>query len=182
MKYICSMLTNDGIRKKRDYASQIQEWTSHSIFFHLRRCLNTLLDTVYGRRMREVWTNEGKDKEGRKEWMRRWREAGDKIVEEDVIEISTMHRFLSSRPHGMQIFVKVLDGRTLTLQVEKSDTIYFLMQLIFDREGIPCDKQRLIFSGIQLGETRTLSSYNIQTEATIHLLLHLGGGTETCSI
>jgi ubiquitin C len=74
---------------------------------------------------------------------------------------------------GMQIFVKTLDGKSITLDVDPLHSIASLKTKIEHEKDIPTDRQCLIFGGSQLEDIRTLDDYNIQNESSLHLVIHV---------
>jgi ubiquitin len=76
----------------------------------------------------------------------------------------------------MQLFVKTLTGKTVSIEVEEGESIEDVKAKIAEKEGIPPEQQRLIFGGQQLQDAKTLDDYNVGDDATLHLVLRLRGG------
>ena len=120
IKHLCLMLTNGGMRKKEGYGKRIEEWTEEkkknegmvlmeyvvsNVYGRERRKVekNKIMET--GRRMKSLWVLGGKDKEGRREWKRRWRESVDIMSEEDVMETCIMHLYIAEEKKKEKLIV-----------------------------------------------------------------------------
>jgi ubiquitin len=89
---------------------------------------------------------------------------------------ATLSSVLGVPRGGMQLFVKTLTGKTVSIEVEEGESIEDVKAKIAEKEGIPPEQQRLIFGGQQLQDSKTLDDYNVGDDATLHLVLRLRGG------
>ena len=102
-------------------------------------------------------------------------EDGRTLMDYNIQKDNTIHLVLRLRG-GMQIFVKTLTGKTVTLDAEANESVESIKEKLNKIEGIPADQMRLIFGGKQLEDKHTLMEYNVQRESTIYLVLRLRGG------
>jgi len=113
-------------------------------------------------------------------------EDGKTIQDYNIQKESTLHLVLRLRGGGLddsnsnsnskQIFVKTLQGKNITLEVQDGDTVESIKKKITDIEGIPVDQMRLVFNGKQLEDVNTIQDYGIEADSTVHLVLRLRGG------
>ena len=74
---------------------------------------------------------------------------------------------------GMELFVKTLTGKTVTIEVEEGESIEDVKAKISEKEGIPPEQQRIIFGGQQLQDGKTIDDYDLSDDSTLHLVLRL---------
>jgi len=107
---------------------------------------------------------------------RRLEENDWTLADYQITRNSTLHVVMGLRG-GMCIFVKTLNGKTITIEVDAEEEISKIKQKVKDKEGIPPHEQRLIYAGKQLEDDQKLSSYNIMRDSTLHLVIRLPGGS-----
>ncbi|KAK3310126.1 ubiquitin-related domain-containing protein [Chaetomium strumarium] len=76
----------------------------------------------------------------------------------------------------MLIKVRTLTGKEIELNVDPSDPVSKIKELVEEKEGIPPAQQRLIYGGKQMVDDKTADDYKLEGGATLHLVLALRGG------
>jgi len=86
-------------------------------------------------------------------------------------------RAVPRRANDVTLFVKTLAGKSLTITgLHAWSPLYDLKRKVQEKEGVPVQHQRLLFSGLQMEDDRRLCDYNVLDEATVHLVLKMRGG------
>ena len=93
------------------------------------------------------------------------------IQDRNFLTLITYLPIKNKEVEQLQIFIKTLTGKEMSFVVEPYLTIEKLKCKIQDKEGIPSDKQKIIFAGDQLEDSRTLASYNIKARAILYMIL-----------
>lgn len=83
---------------------------------------------------------------------------------------------------NMRMFIRTQTGKTITLDVEPSDTIKTVLSKIQDEDFIPPKWRRLVFAGKPLEDSHTFSFYNIEKESTVHLLARQCKCAHACNL
>lgn len=103
--------------------------------------------------------------------------SDDDNISENIDVYSNLNVLIPMLGGGQkQIFIKTLQGKTMTIDVSDDDTIESIKEKIFEKEGIPIEQQRLVFNGKQLEDNQTINGYGIDDGSSIHLVLRLRGG------
>ncbi len=93
-----------------------------------------------------------------------------------VLSCTSFSSFARSFFSFTQIFIKTLTGRKQALNFEPDQHVLAIKQALQEKEGIQVDQIKLIYSGKQLADDKSLESYSISAGATIHMVLQLRGG------
>jgi ubiquitin C len=100
-------------------------------------------------------------------------EGGRTLAYYDIRNGSDLDLVLRLRSGLMEIYIRTFTGNTYALKLESSDTVHSVKEKIEQAQGLPIQKQRIIFAGKQLEGGRTLADYNITDLSSLHLVIRL---------